>query len=476
MLHLDAPSSSTAPPTQPTHPTLSSAIPPVLTAVSFVDHLGMTISSGASAVQDTHSAEPPPFVADALTAAARRVATGSPTTDLVGTAASAVAAVRAAGAAAAVAPVSASTSIGPTSTDSDFLAAAALAVAVGRADARAGASCTVAMGVAPAATDRPLLDTSVRDTHAAFTAAAAAVGRKAAEGSVAAVRRACTGVAAAAVRARMTGGHSGTVNGSCSVASSARLRAASDRDSLEATMHIEVDVRMEHDRNRAVAPTRSYLSHVPVQLLRSEETTRETLQHSCRERGLPFGVADSEASLEASLVRCNAQNRMTWGARMMFMANYVRGQAEESRGDVKGFQLAMLHPAGVGVDQPPEIANAGLPVAPSATLEHRAATLCSPYTYLTPSLARPPHCPPAQIWARLAPDGTPTVESTQSGPASQLTPSHDAAPLALSFETPVLLMSQTRRGHGLLLHFFLSLPGSPPRQPSCYRRPTTPPS
>jgi len=396
----------------------------------------MTISSGASAVQDTHSAEPPPRVADALTAAAGRVATGSPTTDLVGTAASAVAAVRAAGAAAAVAPVSASASIGPTSTDTDFLAAAALAVATDRADARAGASRTVAVGVAPTATDGPLLDTSVRDAHAASTAAAAAVCWKAAEASVAAVRRACTGAAAAAVRARRNGGQSGAEGGACSVAASARLRAASDRDSLEAKLHNEVEVRMERDRDRAVAPTRPYLPPVPVQLLRSDETTRETLQHLCRERGLPFGVDDSGASLKASLVRCNAQNRTTWGARMMFMANYVRGQAEESRRDVEGFQLAMLHPPGVCVDRPPELTDAGLPAPPSATPEHPAATPRSPSPYLTPSPARPPLCPPPRIGARLAPDSTPTVESTQSGPASRLTPSHDAAPLALSFETP----------------------------------------
>jgi len=127
----------------------------------------MAISSGASAGQGGHSADPPPGVADALTAAARRVATGSPTTDLVGTAAMAVAAVRAAGTAAAVAPVSATAAIGSTSTDSEFLAAAALAVAAGRADARAEASRTVAVGVPPVVTDVPLLDTSVRDAHAA---------------------------------------------------------------------------------------------------------------------------------------------------------------------------------------------------------------------------------------------------------------------------------------------------------------------
>jgi len=395
----------------------------------------MAISSGASAGQGGHSADPPPGVADALTAAARRVATGSPTTDLVGTAAMAVAAVRAAGTAAAVAPVSATAAIGSTSTDSEFLAAAALAVAAGQADARAGASRTVAVGVPPVVTDLPLLDTSVRDAHAAATAAAAAVGRKAAEASVDAVHRACTG-APAAVHARGNGGHGGAEGGACSVAASARLRAASDRDSLEATLHNEVDVRMERGRDRAVAPTRPYLPPVPVQLLRSEETTRETLQHLCRERGLPFGVDDSGASLKASLVRCNAHNRTTWGARMMFMANFVRGQAEESRGDVEGFQMAMRHPPGVGVDQPPESTDAGLTVPPSATLEHPTVTLRSPSPCLTPSRARPPLCPPARVAARPAPDGTPAADSTQSILASRLSPSHDTAPHALSFETP----------------------------------------
>ena len=131
-------------------------------------------------------------------------------------------------------------------------------------------------------------------------------------------------------------------------------------------------------------------------------------------------------------MRCNAQIRTSWGARMMFMKLHVRGQAEESRGDVEGFQLAMLHPPGVGVDQSPELKDAGLPVPPSATPEHTAATLRSP----SPSPARPPLCPPPRLRALLAPDGTPTVDSTRRGPASRLTPSHDAAPLALSFETP----------------------------------------
>lgn len=401
----------------------------------------MTISSRASTVQDVHSVDQPPGVADALTAAAHRLATGSQTTDLVGTAVMAVAAERAAGTVTAATPASPTVAVGPRSTDSDFLAAAALAVAAGRAEARAGASHAVVAGTPPAVTEVRHVDTSVRDAHADATAAAAAVGRKAAEASVAAVRRACSGAAAAADRVYGNGRHGDAQGGACSVPASASRRAVSDRNSFESTLHNEVDVRMERDRDRAVAPTRPYLPPVPVQLLWSEETTRETLQHLCRERGLPFGVDDSGASLKASLVRCNAQNRKTWGARMMFMESYVRGQAEESRGDVEGFQMAMRHPSGVGVDQPPVSTDAHLPAPPPASHEHLTPTLCSPSPCPTPSPARPsparpPLFPPVRVGARLAPDDTPPSRSTQSGPASRLTPSHAHAPPSSSFETP----------------------------------------
>ena len=170
---------------------------------------------------------------------------------------------------------------------------------------------------------------------------------------------------------------------------------------------------------------------VPLQFLESADTTRSTLKQLCRERGISFGVDDSGASLKASLVRCNAFNRTTWGARMMWMANYVRGEAQEGHGDVESFHKAMIHPQGVGVDQPP------VPTQPPFTTppgpSRPSTTLTTLARAPSPSPARPPIFPP-------------TTPPTHSGSPSRRSPLPFPAPPLAPITTPPSLDVPVKRG------------------------------
>jgi len=157
-----------------------------------------------------------------------------------------------------------------------------------------------------------------------------------------------------------------------------------------ATLHKAVDERMEQLRARAEALTRLYMPPVPLRLLQSSDTPREMLQHLCRERGIAFGCEDSGASLKASLVRSNAYSRTSWGARKMWMAQYLRGEAQQNRGYLKAFEMAIRHPPGVGMDQPPVPAEE-IRSTPVATLSERpVATLPLPSPASSLSPGRPP--------------------------------------------------------------------------------------
>jgi len=181
---------------------------------------------------------------------------------------------------------------------------------------------------------------------------------------------------------------------------------------LVATLHKAVDERMEQLRARAEALIRLYMPPVPLQLLRSSDTPREMLQHLCRERGIAFGCDDSGASLKASLVRSNAYSRTSWGARMMWMAQYLRGEAQQNRGYLKAFEMAIRHPPGVGMDQP-LVPAAKIRYTPVATLSERPVAtppLPSPASSLSPG--RPPLYGPSPTAMHATQDDPPAPPST----------------------------------------------------------------
>lgn len=249
-------------------------------AVTATRHAAGTASTQGATVRDTSSA---------LLAAAHRLATATPATDLVD--ASSVAA------AASASRLEAS----------DFLEAAASAAAVGRAESADASTRPGGASVGRAVTDAERSTASVRNAHVAARSKAAAVGRRAAEDSMVAIRRAASRATASGggEEARRNVGAAAPGDGL-----SGRGRLAG-QGALEATLHNAVDVHLERGRPRAVAPIRPYMPPVPLQVLQSTETTREALQHLCSERGIPFGAENSGASLKVSLVRNNAYTRTT---------------------------------------------------------------------------------------------------------------------------------------------------------------------
>jgi len=375
----------------------------------------------------------PPGVASALATAALRVATPC-SADLIGTAAGAVAAVRASTDVSVLSAPSASATSVPGTAGSAFVATAAEAVAAGRADAGVGPVRARTVGFVP--TLSPVAS-DVRDAHAAATAVAGAVGRVAARASISAASRATSGAGAAGSN-RKSAGRSADGGLASGGGRSARGRAAGHGE-LQGTLHQAVDVRMERHLPRAVSPTRPYMSLVPLQVLQSAETTRETLQQLCRERGIPFGVNDSGASLKASLVRCNAHNRTTWGARMMFMATYVQGEAQEDCGGMEAFHMAMAHPPGVRVDQPPVATDASAPFSVASIPSLPTGLLPPSSPCPCPSPARPPRCPPAPSGPELLPDAPPAIASPRSSTPSLPSPSRGSAPPPPSLGTPSYL-------------------------------------
>jgi len=344
---------------------------------------------GVSAARDAAGSELDPRVAAALAEAARRVA--APVASAADTAAVAAAAVHAEHTGAVRPPLTATATTAATTRSvapREFVAAAAWAVAAGQADAADLSSRRSAQVVGSVAASTARTPTSADARAAAATAAAAsaagAVGRTAALATVAAVRRAAGQAAGSGTGGPTAQGAGGeeAPNGD----RSRRTRPATE-GALEATLHTSVDVQMERGQPRAAVPMRPYVLPVPLQLLQSPHTTRETLQELCRERGISFGEDDSGASMKASLVRCNAYNRTTWGARMHWMANYVRGEAQEGRGSMQSFHMAMRHPRGVGVDQSPVGTQ---PPFTAAAPPPRTTTTSIPARPPSPSPARPP--------------------------------------------------------------------------------------
>jgi len=205
---------------------------------------------------DAVGADLEPRAAAALAAAARHIATSSPApvTNVVRTAASAVAAVRAGGTgnAPVVRPAT-----GVSLSSSNFLATAALAVAVGRDEAadvlpRPG---SLMIGLEAASTGGPEASTVSRphpsaEARAAAAAAAAislagAVGRRAAVTAACAVERAARQAAADGTQGRTGRGASG--GGASGRDRSAHARPEVRGGGLEVSLHNALDAQRELD-------------------------------------------------------------------------------------------------------------------------------------------------------------------------------------------------------------------------------------
>jgi len=201
------------------------------------------------------------------------------------------------------------------------------------------ASAARASAAAPAVSDRPC------DPASVALAAAAAVGRAAGLSSSVAVDSAV--VAAAALRRRQTR------------PSAWRAETVGE---LEQSLHRTVDTWMDRGSTRVTSS--AYMPPVPLHVLQSASTTRETLQQLCLARTIPFGEDDSAQSLKASLGRFNATGTTVWGARMQSLAVFVRTKGKQN------FFSAMKHGSDVGVDG----AAAGPTAAPSTPARLPAPT------------------------------------------------------------------------------------------------------
>jgi len=158
-------------------------------------------------------------------------------------------------------------------------------------------------------------------------------------------RRAALSATAAQATAVVAAGLAGRVAAS-------RSRTASRRQTrgigtLEADLHAGVSAWTGGGSRRA---TNAYLPAVPLQLLQSEATDRETLAALCAERTMPAGEDDSLQSLKASLLRFNASSSTVKGARMLAAMVHVRGEAQNGRQGLADYQAVVAHPVGVGVD------------------------------------------------------------------------------------------------------------------------------
>lgn len=89
---------------------------------------------------------------------------------------------------------------------------------------------------------------------------------------------------------------------------------------------------------------------VPTHVLRSADTTRQTLQALCKERTIAFGTDDSDQSLGTSLLRFNASFTTKAGSDMQWLAVRVRPQVMSRLSHLSAFEAAAAHPVGVGVD------------------------------------------------------------------------------------------------------------------------------
>lgn len=262
--------------------------------------------------------------------------------------------------------------------------------------------------------------TSPMRPSAALRTAASAAGRLAAVGAVSAV-------ASAAAAGRRAG------------ADRAGPRAGGSTGAAVGIGSLENDLRNGlagwTGRGRAPASDRAAgsIPHVPTQVLRSSETTRATLQALCKERTIAFGPDDSDQSLKTSLLRFNACASTTAGAELQWLAVHVRRQVLARPGHLSGFQAAVSHPAGVGVDAatgPP--ASSRPRYAPAVPLSQRP-TRPPPTPASPPSSLRTPHISHVSSEPPLLPprvtDGdvcTP-LRSTSLRPSAGRPPLHGAS-------------------------------------------------
>jgi len=186
------------------------------------------------------------------------------------------------------------------------------------------AAAGLAASAARAAAAAPAASEPSSDPASAALAAAAAVGRAAGISTSTAVGTAVAASAARRRRTRPCAGRAETVG------------------ELEKSLHRTVDTWMERGKPRTTAA--AYMPPVPLHVLQSASTTRETLQQLCTERTIPFGEDDSAQSLKASLGRFNATGTTVWGARMQALAVFVRTKGKHN------FFAAMEHGSDVGVD------------------------------------------------------------------------------------------------------------------------------
>jgi len=303
--------------------------------------------------------------------------------------------------------VASAATVAAASTPTDEMRPVAPVVALAATDARAAAcvfphgevaarveATASAPGHTPSAADTPA------GRAAAAMAAAGAAGRAAATAATIAVANAVA-AASSATPGRGHGGRGG------------RGKEASTRGvaELEGTLHRGVVTWSQRNRPRAVAPVRAYVAPVAAQVLQSAETTRETLRQLCVERTIPFGADDSTQSLKASLVRWNATSSTVWGARMQWLAVYLRTEAQRGRGNLAPFQAAMAHPGEVVADQPDE--------ADDAMAQPRDSPTPTPSPSPRVADARPPRYPPVPVAGVVSPmRGATRSPSPSPGPPS----------------------------------------------------------
>ena len=135
-------------------------------------------------------------------------------------------------------------------------------------------------------------------------------------------RRAALSATAAQATATAAAGLSGR-------AAASRSRTASRRQTrgigtLETDLHAGLSACTGGGSRRS---TNAYLPAVPLQVLQSELTDRETLAALCAERTIPAGEDDSLKYLKTSLLRVNADNSTVKGARMLAAMVHVRREA-----------------------------------------------------------------------------------------------------------------------------------------------------
>jgi len=130
---------------------------------------------------------------------------------------------------------------------------------------------------------------------------------------------------------------------------------------------------------------------------------------------------------------------------MMWMARFVRDEAQENRGHLESFQSAMRHPPGVGVDEPPLLTDAPLPRPVAAPVAVGSATPVPTMLPSSPAPAsssrRPPVFPPTPAGPCARHEDAPTAPS----PGVHLprpSPSSSPAPLPLPLDPDLPLDSQ----------------------------------